>query len=106
MDRTIEIKNDVLDVVRRIKGIDRSYYVLYNLTKKKFEVHSSKNRGNTLAVTLPFCKLDARAVEYVRKTRIERINEIAAEIEIANIKAEIDNEKKVKERVLEALYGN
>ncbi len=84
----ILIEKDLYDISDRIKEIDDSYYILYNPKNRKFEVHSSLQKNNTLALILPFEKLDARTVEYVRKTRRERFAQILKEIEAANEKTE------------------
>jgi hypothetical protein len=79
MDKTVLIQRDVLDVVKRIKEIDRGYSVRYNLTRSRYEVCHIRSAGEPVLV-LPYQKLDYRAVEYVRKTRLERLNEIIREI--------------------------
>ena len=95
MDKSIRIINDVHDIVKRIKAIDSGYYVIYNLTKRRYEVHHRRNHPNTLAVILPYYKLDARAVNYVRETMIERLNIIASEIEATNQRLDIQSERRI-----------
>lgn len=95
MDKTVVIKNDVYDIAARIKEIDKEYYVIYNISLKRFEVHNIRNKPSSLAVVLPYDNLDARAVRYVMKTRIHRINQIAAEIELNNLRLEQAKERKV-----------
>jgi hypothetical protein len=94
MDKTVLIQRDVLDVVKRIKEIDRGYSVRYNLTRSRYEVCHIRSAGEPVLV-LPYQKLDYRAVEYVRKTRLERLNEIIREITENNEKLERERERRI-----------
>lgn len=78
------VNDDLYFVARRLKEIDGTYFVFYNYKKRKYEVHSSGQRGNTLALTVPYGVLDARTVELVRKTRSGRIKQLLAETETEN----------------------
>lgn len=84
MDKSVLIKNDVHDIARRIRAIDRGYYVTYNCTRHRYEVHHTKNYPHSLALVLPYKQLDIRAVNYVLETRIERLDDISATIEKNN----------------------
>lgn len=84
--RLIAVEDDLFSVADRIKSIDDKYKIYYNGESRKFEVRSAVD--DSLQVILPFDSLDCRAVDYVRKTRIERINAILEEIEKANAEAE------------------
>lgn len=101
----IKINNDVFDVVNRIKQIDDKYFVLYNLARKKFEVHYQRAK-NTYELTLPFDCLDARAVLHVQKTRIENQKKIYAEIKKENEKLEKEKQKKQIEFMERSVYGS
>lgn len=87
MDISVRIENDVFDIASRIKEIDNGYFIMYNRTKKRFEVHNERQKP-TLALTLPFGELDFRTVDYVLKTRISRIDEIVKEIDANNDRIE------------------
>lgn len=80
----IRIDNDVYGISKRIKYIDKDYYVQYNTSKQKFEVHNSSQLVNTYCLTLPFNELDERALNYVRKTQSTNIDEILEKIENDN----------------------
>ncbi|MGI6701015.1 MAG: hypothetical protein ACOX3U_00885 [Christensenellales bacterium] len=99
-DTLVAVKSDALDIVRRIREIDKGYFTVYNLTKSRYEVHHVNNPGNTLAVVIPYKKLDKRAVDYVLKTRIERIKQIETEIELNNRRIELDYQKKLIDRLM------
>lgn len=83
------IKSDLFDIVKRIKSINPKYYVLYNQTRKKFEVHYRRNK-NTYELTIPYDVLDARAVYFVQKTRIQNKKKLLEEIEKSNKKLQGD----------------
>lgn len=77
-----EITADVFDIARRVKEIDPTYKIFYNLRKHAFELHGGREGGYIL--TLPYPSLDARTVEYVQRTRIERIRIELEEIDRLN----------------------
>ena len=88
---------DLYDIASRIKQIDDGYFIFYSYKRKKYEIHNSHQRGNTLALVLPFDKLDARALDLVRRTSRERASEYLKEIEKENERACVLNtEKAVK----------
>ena len=82
------IKSDLFDIAKRIRRINSKYFVVYNLRRKKFEVHYKRSK-NTYELTIPFDTLDARAVEFVQKTRMENQKKLIDEIEKNNQKLEM-----------------
>jgi len=80
-----EIKSDLFNIVKRIKGINPKYFVLYNHKKKKYEVHFKRSKS-TYELTIPFDTLDSRAVNFVMKTRMENQKKLLKEIEESNKK--------------------
>lgn len=87
MDVLVKIENDVFDIASRVKEIDSDYFVVYNRTKRRFEIHNKKQKP-TLALVVPHNELDCRTIEYVLKTKISRIDEIVREIDAHNEKIE------------------
>lgn len=85
-ERLTVVENDLFSVADRIKSIDDKYKIYYNGESRKFEVRSAVD--GSLQVVIPYDRLDSRAVDYVRKTRIERMDAIIEEIEKANAEAE------------------
>ena len=79
------IKDDLFDIVKRIKQIDPKYFVLYNLTRHKYEIHYSRSK-NTYELTVPYDNLDARTIDFVLKTRMQNQKKLLEEIENSNKK--------------------
>lgn len=83
----IVIKNDVFDIASRLKEIDKDYFVVWDTVKQRFEVHNSKNRGDTFCVSVPHKSLDARTITRVLYTRIERVEQLLDELKKQEKKA-------------------
>ena len=98
-----EIKSDVFEIAKRIKSIDKNYFVVLNKTKNRFEVHYKRNK-NTYELTIPYKTLDARAVEFVRKTMVQNKQKIFDEIEKSNEKLEKQKTKNIIENISRSLY--
>lgn len=100
------ITDDMFGIADRLKGIDSSYFIIYNYVKKRYEVHSDDQRGGTLALIVPYPELDARTVALVRSSRRERIDEILRETEKHNAAAEKKTiESLVKKAAKESEYA-
>ena len=63
------VTDDVYFVASRLKEIDPTYYVVYNLVRRRYEVHSDEQKGGSMCFVVPYGVLDARTVEYARRTR-------------------------------------
>lgn len=80
----IKICGDVYNISKRIKEIDKDYYVMYDTSKQVFEIHNSNQIGSSYCLTLPYTELDERALKYVLKTQSVNIDEILEQIENDN----------------------
>jgi hypothetical protein len=80
------IVNDLFDIADRLKEIDSSYLVLFNTNTKKYEVHSTLQGQSSLCFIVPFDKLDARTIDYAKKTRVQNLEKLETEIEENNKK--------------------
>lgn len=80
----VKLTHDVYNISKRIKLLDRDYYVAYNTSSCKFEVHNSSQLGSSYCLTLPYNELDERALNYVAKTRCANIEKILDKIENDN----------------------
>lgn len=103
MKNLINIFTDPFFICQRLKEIDRSYFVMFDLEKKNYQLHSSEQRGNSYCLTFPFDCLDARAVEHAKKTRVENEDKIIEEIDRENKRLEKKLIKDEINRLKEAL---
>ena len=90
----IKIINDVFDISIRIKEIDSGYYAVYNTDKNRYEIHNKHQKSNTFCITCDF-GLDSRVIDKLRKTRIENLRKILAEIEKQNEMLENNSKKAI-----------
>ena len=84
MKGAIRIENDLFGIVARLKSIDDGYFVVYNAQKGAFEVHNSRQRGSTFALSVPYPSLDVRTVRLVQRTRAENAERLLREMEEEN----------------------
>lgn len=54
----IKVEDDVFDIIKRIKEIDKDYFVVFNKEKSKFELHHSTQPLTTYCLTFPYECLD------------------------------------------------
>lgn len=80
----IRIESDVYNISKRVKYIDKDYYVVYNTSTGKFEIHNSSQIGSTFCLTLPFKELDERTLEHINETKSENIEKIISKIDHNN----------------------
>ena len=80
----IKINHDVYDISNRIKNIDRNYFIVFNTSKQKFEVHLSHQMGGSYCLTLPFKNLDEQTLKYVLSSQTINIDEILEKVENNN----------------------
>lgn len=86
MERLL-IKSDLFNITKRIKQIDKKYFIVFNKKTKKFEVHYKRN-SSTLELVLPFDRLDKRTLDFVLKTKMENKQKLIEEMERNNQKLE------------------
>ncbi len=80
----IQIKHDVYDIAKRIRYIDRDYYIVYDTLKRVYEIHNSSQLGSSYCLTSPYDTLDDRVLKYVRETSSANIENILEKIDIKN----------------------
>ncbi|MBQ2715133.1 MAG: hypothetical protein IJF76_05855 [Clostridia bacterium] len=101
-DVVVKITHDVFDIADRLKEIDGAYYPVYNLTKKRYEVHRGEGK-NSCQVVLPYDSLDARCISRVRETRIEYVENMLRDMDRENEKIRKREEREREDR-LRALF--
>lgn len=102
----INVETDVFFITQRIKEIDENYFIKYNTKTKKFEIHHKAQMSNSFCLSIPYDTLDERTLEYVRKTRIENIEDLIRKIDEENLKNEQQQNKKTTEILKEVLNGS
>ena len=86
----IPVLSNAMDIPVRLKEVNRDFFVMFNTRTQRYEIHCASQPGDTLACSLPYDELDARAIQYAREFSAERTQQIAAEIERYNEKLEKD----------------
>ncbi len=89
-----KVFSDAYNISKRIKYIDKSYYIVFDTQKNKFELHS-KNQVPSYCLTLPYNTLDDRTLKYIRVTRVENMEEVLAKLELQNQLTESANKSRV-----------
>jgi hypothetical protein len=105
MKKSFEIESDCLDIIKRIKSIDKDYFVKYN-QDGKFELHHRGQGRNTYCLTFPFDELDERAYLHTLKTRVQNSDEIFKEMERENLKLMEKQTKKILNDAKEKFYDS
>ena len=82
----IEITNDLYDIALRLRSINDSYRVYYNVQKGRYEVWNAD--AHRMEFIVPYDQLDARTVEYARYTGVQNADALIAEIERNNEQVE------------------
>ena len=80
----IRVEHDVYNIAKRIKDIDRNYYIMFDTSKQKFELHNSAQIGSSFCLTLPREKLCEYDLKHIRKTQSVNIDEILENLENDN----------------------
>ena len=110
MDHLVRINNDLYDIASRVKEIDANYYIEYNLTRRRYEIHNSRCRPTLSMVAGD--KLDQRVIYKLQETRISRLDKIIEIIEKTNERNDRDkdesllDEVKYKAKQISSYLGN
>lgn len=95
------IRHDLFGIAKRLKSIDRRYELFFNRKKNRYEIYAN----GAMQMALPFERLDARTLTYARKTRLENLEKIIAEIEEENARLEIQKTREACDKILAAEEG-
>ena len=102
----IRISQDVYNIAKRIKNINRDYYVVYDTSRQNFEIHNSNQVGSTYCLTIPYNQLDERVLKLVRETQSANIDEILEQIENDNKHFESANMSSAFSNMFESFEQN
>ena len=95
------IRHDLFGIAKRLKSIDRRYELFFNRKKNRYEIYAN----GAMQMALHFERLDARTLTYARKTRLENLEKIIAEIEEENARLEIQKNRETRDKILAAEEG-
>ena len=98
----VRIEHDLFGIVDRLRSIDDGYFVVYRTDLHRFEVHNSRQRGDTFALSVPYPTLDVRTERLVQRTRAENAEKLLEEMERENRKLEQRQQKAAIEHALAA----
>lgn len=86
MKRFFVVDSDCLGIIDRLKKIDKDYYVVFDIDKKKFELHNKSQFLKTYCLTFPFETIDERMIDLTLKTRVQNSDKLFQEMEKENEK--------------------
>lgn len=72
MDKLRLISGNCFDIPFRVRELDDDYRLYYNVKNNVIELHNLRHKP-TFQLVLPYKQLDARTVEYVRRTRVDKM---------------------------------
>lgn len=81
-----EIKEDLFDIVNKIKSIDSNYKVFRNHYKHRYEIYYQCGLNLNLELVVPHDELDARTINLLNKSKVENADLIFEEINKINAK--------------------
>lgn len=92
------IKNDLFNIVSRLKKIDKSYYVVFNFCFKRYEVHSKKQKGSSLCFVVDKPYLTSEVLTKAHKTSVRNSKKILESIINNNKKLQDKSDQYLKEK--------
>ena len=84
MKRFFVVDSDCLGIIERLRSIDKDYFVVFDIDKKKFELHNKSQFSNSYCLTFPFDEIDERMVCLTLKTRVQNSDKFFQEMEKEN----------------------
>lgn len=91
------LKNDLFCIVKRLKKINKNYFICFNKLSKSFEVHFKNQKGGTFCLSVGK-KLNACAIKKTFLTQVKNAKKLFIEIENNNKKIELENQRKLSEK--------
>lgn len=104
MNRSFEIYSDCQDIIKRLKEIDKDYFVVYNLNRKTFELHNRAQEEGTFCLTLPFYTLDERTIDLTLRTQSFKRDELIKELDAENERLEKTRKRNILNEMEARLY--
>lgn len=91
------LKHDLFFILKRLKKINKNYFICFNKNLKNFEVHFKNQRGGTFCLCAGK-QLDAGAIKKTYLTQAKNAKKLFKEIERNNKKIELENERQLTEK--------
>lgn len=66
--------NDICDIARRLREMDDTLFVVWNVLRQRYEVHCLEHRPHTFAWQVPWAILDSRTLEKAQYNRVGRVS--------------------------------
>lgn len=104
MKNSFEIYSDCQDIIKRLREIDKDYFVVYNVLRKTFELHNRAQEEGTFCLTLPFDTLDERAIDLTLKTQSIKRDELMKELDEENEKLRKSQKRSILNEMEARLY--
>lgn len=59
------LEGSVYNIPERVEEYDKDMFVVFNVAKQKYEIHSVQFPGDTYQMTVPFDQLDSRIIKHI-----------------------------------------
>ena len=92
------IKNDLFNIVNRLKKLDKSYFVVFNFFRKRYEVHSKNQKGSSLCFVVDKPYLNSEVLTKAHKTSVRNSKKLLEDIISNNKKLQEKDENYLKEK--------
>lgn len=91
------IENDMFNISKRIKRINKNYCLVFNLKTKNYELYFKNGFSFERELVLNFDFLDFRTIKKVIETRTRNLEKLIKKIEEENKKLEEKNIENLKD---------
>ena len=98
------IEHDLYGIAERITAIESGYFIVYDSRSGKYEVHSADNKGSTYCFTVPYDELDARTLDYCKRTLVANTDKLLRDLDESNKKLQESKDKDFKNTMEAASY--
>jgi len=98
------IQHDLYGIAERITAIESGYFIVYNTKSGQYEVHSADNKGSTYCFIVPYDELDARTLDYCKRTLVANTDRLLRELEESNARLDETRHHDFKNQMEAASY--
>lgn len=79
----IKVMGDLFSISSRIKEVDRNYIIVFDTKRRRYEVHNTMQKDNTICFVIGK-RLDYYAIVKAQKTSIKHLKRVVKNIDIQN----------------------